>query len=289
MEAVRQIFNPTPKNMIQMLDLHYPIYRKTAVYGHFGRELPEFTWEMTDQVDKLTDYFGIRRKATGKDKSRLPVETSAERYRRISAGITINYDELRQFHTIFAEERLREITRESDIKFDTDFKKFMESKYVQNRVIIEDHWTQHYLFIKYSMIPQITEKMKGKEHTFKGEYAFMNDSPSTDVCLQLLRKDSDKYILITKTPNLTDPKVFQDKIGNIYPGCKTQGNPFHNGSTNSGQMYIAVIHFVRKYFAPSQKCPYSHITVHRMDTGMETSRIVARFEDGEELTISDNS
>ncbi len=36
-----------------MLDLIRPIYRKTSVYGHFGRELPEFTWEKTDRVDAL--------------------------------------------------------------------------------------------------------------------------------------------------------------------------------------------------------------------------------------------
>jgi len=57
-EAVRKIFRLTPKGMIEMLDLRRPIYRKTAAYGHFGRELPEFTWERTDKVRELQAYFG---------------------------------------------------------------------------------------------------------------------------------------------------------------------------------------------------------------------------------------
>ncbi len=57
-EAVRAIFRLTPKGMIEMLDLKRPIYQKTAAYGHFGRELPEFTWERTDKVDALRSYFG---------------------------------------------------------------------------------------------------------------------------------------------------------------------------------------------------------------------------------------
>jgi S-adenosylmethionine synthetase len=57
-EAVRKIFRLTPKGMIEMLDLRRPIYQKTAAYGHFGRELPEFTWERTDKVQELRTYFG---------------------------------------------------------------------------------------------------------------------------------------------------------------------------------------------------------------------------------------
>jgi S-adenosylmethionine synthetase len=57
-EAVRRIFRLTPKGMIEMLDLRRPIYRKTAAYGHFGRELPEFAWERKDKVRELQAYFG---------------------------------------------------------------------------------------------------------------------------------------------------------------------------------------------------------------------------------------
>ncbi len=57
-QAVRSIFELTPAGMIRMLDLCRPIYKRTAAYGHFGRELPEFTWEGTDKVDALKAYFG---------------------------------------------------------------------------------------------------------------------------------------------------------------------------------------------------------------------------------------
>ncbi|MDR3036884.1 MAG: methionine adenosyltransferase [Coriobacteriales bacterium] len=51
--AVSQVFDLRPGAIIDALDLRRPIYRKTASYGHFGRELPEFTWERTDRVDAL--------------------------------------------------------------------------------------------------------------------------------------------------------------------------------------------------------------------------------------------
>ena len=46
-------FDLRPKGIIQMLDLLRPIYEKTAAYGHFGREEPEFTWERTDKAAAL--------------------------------------------------------------------------------------------------------------------------------------------------------------------------------------------------------------------------------------------
>jgi len=51
--AVREVFDLRPKGIVQQLDLLRPIYAKTAAYGHFGRELPEFTWEQTDKVEAL--------------------------------------------------------------------------------------------------------------------------------------------------------------------------------------------------------------------------------------------
>jgi len=50
---IKKVFDFTPKGMIRDLDLRRPIFRKTSVYGHFGRELPEFTWENTDRVHEL--------------------------------------------------------------------------------------------------------------------------------------------------------------------------------------------------------------------------------------------
>jgi S-adenosylmethionine synthetase len=51
--AVARIFDARPGMLIQELDLRRPIYRKTAAYGHFGREEPEFTWEQTPHIDAL--------------------------------------------------------------------------------------------------------------------------------------------------------------------------------------------------------------------------------------------
>ncbi len=55
-EAVRKTFQLKPTGIIESLNLLRPIYSKTAAYGHFGREEPEFTWEKTDQVAALKAY-----------------------------------------------------------------------------------------------------------------------------------------------------------------------------------------------------------------------------------------
>jgi S-adenosylmethionine synthetase len=52
-QAIRQVFPLTPKGIIEYLDLRRPIFRKTAAYGHFGRNEPEFTWEKTDKAEAL--------------------------------------------------------------------------------------------------------------------------------------------------------------------------------------------------------------------------------------------
>jgi S-adenosylmethionine synthetase len=52
-EAVREVFPLTPKGIIEYLDLRRPIYKKTAAYGHFGRNEPEFSWERTDKAEAL--------------------------------------------------------------------------------------------------------------------------------------------------------------------------------------------------------------------------------------------
>lgn len=58
-QLVRQHFDLRPKGLIAMLDLYRPIYQKTAAYGHFGRELPEFTWEKTDKAEALRADAGL--------------------------------------------------------------------------------------------------------------------------------------------------------------------------------------------------------------------------------------
>jgi S-adenosylmethionine synthetase len=52
-ELVKKHFDLTPRGMMESLNLINPIYQKTAAYGHFGRELPEFTWEKTDKAKIL--------------------------------------------------------------------------------------------------------------------------------------------------------------------------------------------------------------------------------------------
>jgi S-adenosylmethionine synthetase len=58
-ELIRANFQLTPRGIIESLDLRRPIYTKTASYGHFGRNEPEFTWENTDKADTLKKQAGI--------------------------------------------------------------------------------------------------------------------------------------------------------------------------------------------------------------------------------------
>ncbi|QTX04626.1 methionine adenosyltransferase [Agromyces archimandritae] len=57
--AIREVFDLRPAAIIRDLDLLRPIYAQTASYGHFGRELPDFTWERTDRVDELRAAAGL--------------------------------------------------------------------------------------------------------------------------------------------------------------------------------------------------------------------------------------
>ena len=54
-----EVFDLRPAAIIRDLDLLRPIYALTAAYGHFGRELDEFTWERTDRADELKEAAGI--------------------------------------------------------------------------------------------------------------------------------------------------------------------------------------------------------------------------------------
>lgn len=58
-QLVREHFDLRPKGIVQMLDLLRPIYAKTAAYGHFGRDEPEFTWEATDKAGELKAAAGL--------------------------------------------------------------------------------------------------------------------------------------------------------------------------------------------------------------------------------------
>ncbi|HEO98959.1 MAG: methionine adenosyltransferase [Campylobacterales bacterium] len=57
--CVKEVFDLTPKGIIEELDLLRPIYKKTAAYGHFGREDSDFTWEQTPKVEEIKSYLGL--------------------------------------------------------------------------------------------------------------------------------------------------------------------------------------------------------------------------------------
>ena len=58
-DAIRAVFDLRPAALVRDLDLLRPIYSSTATYGHFGRELPDFTWERLDRVDALRAAAGL--------------------------------------------------------------------------------------------------------------------------------------------------------------------------------------------------------------------------------------
>jgi S-adenosylmethionine synthetase len=58
-ELVDQFFDLRPGAFREALDLHRPIYQKTAAYGHFGRDDADFTWERTDKAAALADAAGL--------------------------------------------------------------------------------------------------------------------------------------------------------------------------------------------------------------------------------------
>jgi S-adenosylmethionine synthetase len=58
-DLIRKHFKLTPKGIIETLNLRRPIYRETARNGHFGRELPAFTWERTDKAEALRREVGV--------------------------------------------------------------------------------------------------------------------------------------------------------------------------------------------------------------------------------------
>ncbi len=60
-QCVRDIFDLRPAGIIKELDLLKPIYRKTAAYGHFGREIDEFTWERLDKVNEIKSYLEAKK------------------------------------------------------------------------------------------------------------------------------------------------------------------------------------------------------------------------------------
>jgi len=59
LDLISEHFDLRPGAFREYLNLHRPIYQQTAAYGHFGREEPDFTWELTDKADALRDAAGL--------------------------------------------------------------------------------------------------------------------------------------------------------------------------------------------------------------------------------------
>lgn len=57
--CIKELFDLSPAGIIESLDLLQPIYRRTAAYGHFGREEDGFTWEVTDRAEEIKKYLGL--------------------------------------------------------------------------------------------------------------------------------------------------------------------------------------------------------------------------------------
>ena len=62
-QAVRKVFQLTPRGIIDSLKLRRPIYQKTAAFGHFGLDDPDFTWEREDKVEELQAAAGAKPEA----------------------------------------------------------------------------------------------------------------------------------------------------------------------------------------------------------------------------------
>jgi S-adenosylmethionine synthetase len=62
-DLIRANFKLTPRGIMESLNLRRPIYRKTAAYGHFGRDEPEFSWENVDRAERLREAAGLKGKA----------------------------------------------------------------------------------------------------------------------------------------------------------------------------------------------------------------------------------
>ena len=78
-ELVREHFDLRPAAILRDLDLRRPIYAKTAAYGHFGRDDPDFTWERTDKAAALRAAAGLEAAAPLAERARSPPSPSMRR------------------------------------------------------------------------------------------------------------------------------------------------------------------------------------------------------------------
>ena len=91
---MRQNFPLTPRGIIEHLDLRRPIYRKTAAFGHFGRDDKDFTWEATDKAAALREAAGLQ--AESREKMRATWQARRLHYRRVGNHESFRKDRGRQ-------------------------------------------------------------------------------------------------------------------------------------------------------------------------------------------------
>ena len=84
-KSVSQVFDARPGLLIEELDLRRPIYKKTAAYGHFGREEPEFTWEKTPHLEQLKE---VARSGNGATVSASPAKANGKKGKKPAAQVT---------------------------------------------------------------------------------------------------------------------------------------------------------------------------------------------------------
>ena len=84
-KSVSQVFDARPGLLIEELDLRRPIYKKTAAYGHFGREEPEFTWEKTPHLEQLKE---VARSGNGATVSAAPAKANGKKGKKPAAQVT---------------------------------------------------------------------------------------------------------------------------------------------------------------------------------------------------------
>jgi len=88
-DLVEKHFDLRPAEIIKYLDLRRPIYRKTAAYGHFGRDDPDFTWEKTNKAEELRKDAGLEAPSSGQPKGVHEARHSEEGKQEVAEGISV--------------------------------------------------------------------------------------------------------------------------------------------------------------------------------------------------------
>jgi len=191
---------------------------------------------------------------------------------------TLDPDHFKKIH--------EQIDSRSNGSFEIDFRKFLKSKYVRKRVIRVDT-SCDFLQLRRTVIPPITQLIKSV-HKFPIPDGVSGHS-------QLLQCKRNGYIIVTIRPEGSERRYIKRVRKEIceccgyFTTCKSKDISFHPESPNKGQIYLAVVSFKDTYMFLYTKYTYSHINVYSIYDKNNASKLVARFEDGDELTVSASS